>query len=98
MPKKATNQPKNIPQFKNEDDEREFWASHSVLDFPDRFKRVHLDLSGLKPSTKPITIRLPEMLLHDLKVLANKRDVPYQSLMKIFLAERVRQEFSHPNK
>ena len=86
---------KKIPYFKNEDQEREFWATHSPTDFPDHFKPIQLDLSALKPSTRPITIRLPESLLYSLKMLANKNDVPYQSLMKIFLAERVKKEFSH---
>ena len=81
-----------MPDFKNEDEERDFWATHSVLDFPDRFVRVDMDLSKLKPSTTSMTIRLPSGMLSDLRTLANRRDVPYQSLMKIFLADRVRQE------
>lgn len=81
-----------IPDFKNEDEERDFWATHSVLDFSDRFVRVEMDFSKLKPSTTSMTIRLPSGMLSDLRTLANKRDVPYQSLMKIFLAERIRQE------
>ncbi|MCX6705882.1 MAG: BrnA antitoxin family protein [Candidatus Woesebacteria bacterium] len=93
---KAENKKINkIPVFKNEDEEREFWAKHSFLDFPDRFKEVKLDLSNLKPSTRPITVRLPLFLIEDLKLLANKKDVPYQSLMKVLLAEKVREEF-HP--
>lgn len=82
-----------IPKFKNEDEERDFWAIHSILDFPDQFKEVDLDFSNLKPSNKPITIRLPIFLIEDLKILANKKDVPYQSLMKVLLAEKVREEF-----
>lgn len=83
-----------IPRFKNEDEERNFWAKHSVLDFPDNFREVKLDLSNLKPSTRPITVRLPETLVEDLKILAHKKDVPYQSLLKVFLAEKVREEFT----
>jgi len=83
-----------IPRFKNEDEEREFWASHSVLDFPETFKPVKLDLSKLKPSTSAVTVRLPAFLVENLKFLANKRDVPYQSLLKIFLAQRVEEELS----
>lgn len=83
---------KSIPRFKNEDQEREFWASHDLTDYIDQFEEVELDLSQLKPSTRPITIRLPESLLDALKRLANKRDVPYQSLMKIFLAQKVNEE------
>ena len=82
-----------IPRFKNEDEEREFWAKHDLTDYFDYFQPVELDLSELKPSTKPITIRLPESLLTDLKILANKKDVPYQSLMKVYLADKVREEF-----
>ena len=86
---------KKIPSFKNEDEERNFWDTHSAIDYFDFDNPIKLDLSKLKPSTKPITIRLPEMLIEDLKILANKRDVPYQSLMKVLLAEKVREEF-HP--
>ncbi len=89
MPVKKT---KDIPVFKNEDEERDFWATHSVLDFPDRFVRVNMDLSHLKFSTQSVTVRLPQSLLSDLRTLANKRDVPYQSLMKILLAEKVNEE------
>ncbi|MEK7165914.1 MAG: BrnA antitoxin family protein [Patescibacteria group bacterium] len=84
---------KDIPTFKNEDEEREFWATHSVLDFPGRFKPAKLDLSELKFSTSSITFRIPRGLLEDLKLLANKKDVPYQSLMKVYLAEKVKEEF-----
>lgn len=83
---------KTIPKFKNEEEEREFWAIHDFTDYLHQFKPVELDLSELKPSTRPITIRLPESLLAALKNLAHKRDVPYQSLLKIFLAERVKKE------
>jgi predicted DNA binding CopG/RHH family protein len=86
---------KSIPKFKNEDEEREFWATHDATDYIDQFKPVKFDLSELKPSTRPITIRLPESLLASLKTLANKKDVPYQSLMKVFLAERVKREFRY---
>lgn len=83
---------KQIPTFKNENEERDFWATHSVLDFPDRFVRVEMDFSRLRPSTNSMTIRLPSGMLSDLRTLANKRDVPYQSLLKIFLAERLEKE------
>lgn len=84
---------KTIPEFKNEDEEREFWAKHDLTDYLDYFQPVKLDVSELKPSSKSITIRLPESLLEALKNIAHKRDVPYQSLMKIFLAERVKKEY-----
>lgn len=83
---------KPIPRFKNEDEERDFWDSHDLTDYFDHFKPAKLDLSRLKPSTRPVTVRLPWSLLDSLKRLANKRDVPYQSLMKIWLAEKVAAE------
>lgn len=81
-----------IPQFEDEDEEREFWANHSILDFMDQLVPVNMDFSQLKPSTESVSVRFPKHLLEDLKILANTRDVPYQSLMKIFLAERIQQE------
>ena len=80
---------RKIPNFKNEDEEREFWATHSPLDYfnSKRFKRG--SFPNLKPSLKSISIRLPEDLLVELKTLANKKDVPYQSLAKIFLARQI---------
>ena len=80
---------RKIPNFKNEDEEREFWATHSPLDYfsSKRFKRG--SFPNLKPSLKSISIRLPEDLLVELKTLANKRDVPYQSLAKLFLARQI---------
>ena len=83
---------KKIPQFKNEDEEFEFWSTHSTVDYIDNFKPVQFDLSELKPSTKTISIRLPESMIGELKRLANKRDVPYQSLLKIMLGEKIREE------
>jgi predicted DNA binding CopG/RHH family protein len=88
------NKIKDIPRFKNEDEERDFWSTHDFTDYFDVFKPVKLDLSHLKPSTQPVTIRLPQFLVENLKQIANKRDVPYQSLMKIFLAERINQELN----
>ena len=85
---------KFIPKFKTEDEEREFWATHDFTDYIHQFKQVNLDLSKLKPTTESISIRLPAFLLARIKELANKRDVPYQSLMKIYLAERVERELN----
>ena len=84
---------KPIPQFSNEDEEREFWATHDSTEYID-WSRAEKDpsFSRLKPSTRTISIRLPESLIAALKTLANKRDVPYQSLVKIFLAEKVKEE------
>ncbi|MFH0942954.1 MAG: BrnA antitoxin family protein [Candidatus Beckwithbacteria bacterium] len=84
---------KKLPRFKNEDQEREFWAKHDFTDYIDQFKPVELDLSELRPSTKPITVRLSESLIASLKQLAHKKDVPYQSLMKIYLEKAVEQDF-----
>jgi predicted DNA binding CopG/RHH family protein len=86
---------KPIPQFSNEDEEREFWATHDSSEYLDWNKEErNLTFSRLKPSTRTVSIRLPESLIAALKTLANKRDVPYQSLMKIFLAEKIREETS----
>jgi len=83
---------KQIPTFDSEDQEREFWATHDSAEYVDWGAAKRVLLANLKPSTKTISIRLPESLLEELKILANKRDVPYQSLLKLFLAERVAQE------
>ena len=84
---------KKIPKFKNEDEERDFWATHDSTDYIDWSKAKRVTLSNLKPSVRTISLRLPEAMLGEIKVLANKRDVPYQSLLKIFLAERIQMEF-----
>ncbi len=83
---------KQIPKFKNEDDERDFWATHDLTDYFDMSKAEEVIFPNLRPTTESISLRLPEWLLARIKELANKRDVPYQSLMKIFLADRVKQE------
>ena len=90
MPKQKPR--KSIPQFDNEAQEQEFWSSHDSTDSVDWSTAQRVTFGRLKPSTQTISIRLPAALLEDLKLLANKRDVPYQSLVKIFLAERVAQE------
>lgn len=84
---------KRLPRFKGEHAEQEFWARHDSTEFVDWSKARRALFPNLKPSTKTISLRLPESLLQALKLLANRRDVPYQSLLKIFLAERVEQEF-----
>lgn len=83
---------KPIPKFESEDEEQEFWATHDSTEYVDWSRAQPTTFSRLKPSTKTISLRLPEPLLENLKMLANKRDVPYQSLLKIFLAERIEQE------
>ena len=84
---------KRIPKFKNEDEERDFWAKADSSEYFDWSKAEEVIFPNLKPSTQSISIRLPVNLIAYIKQLANKRDVPYQSLMKIFLAERVEQEY-----
>lgn len=83
---------KQIPKFKNEDEEREFWETHDSTDYINWDKSERITFSNLKPSVKKISLRLPETMIEELKLLANKRDVPYQSLLKIFLAERIKKE------
>lgn len=83
---------KKIPEFKTEVQEAGFWAEHDSTDYLDWSKAKYASFPNLKPSTKSISLRLPEGLLSDLKTLANKNDVPYQSLIKIFLRERIEAE------
>lgn len=78
-----------IPRFENEDQEREFWATHSPLDYYDSSRPRQSLFPNLKPSLRSVSIRLPEDMLNELKTLANKKDVPYQSLVKIFLARQI---------
>jgi len=85
---------RKIPKFKSEDKEREFWADADSLEFIDWKKAKKIVLPDLKPSVRTISLRLPESMLEEIKLLANKRDVPYQSLMKMFLAERIEKELS----
>jgi predicted DNA binding CopG/RHH family protein len=89
---------KKIPKFKNEDQEREFWKTHDSVDYIDWKSAEQIPFSQLKPSLKTISLRLPEAMLETLKIIANKRDVPYQSLLKIFLAERLKDELKIPQK
>ena len=89
---------KAVPKFRTEDAEREFWASHDSTEYIDwRKARRARDgvntLPNLKPSSQTISIRLPKPMLDRLKLLANKRDVPYQSLLKMFVADRLEAEF-----
>ena len=85
---------KNIPNFENEEKEREFWTEADSSEYIDWKKAKKVVLPNLKPSVKTISLRLPESMLEEIKLLANKRDVPYQSLMKIFLSERIDKELS----
>ena len=83
---------KKIPRFKTENEERKFWAKADSADYIDWSKARRVVFSNLKPSLKTISLRLPESMLDELKLLANKHDVPYQSLIKMFLAERIDKE------
>lgn len=86
---------KKIPYFKNEDEEDKFWSTHDSTEYIDWNRAViNPVFPNLKLSTRTITIRVPESLINNLKMIANKKDVPYQSLVKIFLDEKVKEEFS----
>ena len=85
-PKRAL---KKIPTFKSEDAEREFWATADSTDYVDWSKAVRARFPNLKLSTTAISLRLPVSLLDQIKMAANKRDVPYQSLIKVWLSEKV---------
>jgi len=84
--------PKILPKMRTEDAEREFWASHDSTDYIDWRKGKRATMPNLRPSSQTISLRLPKPMLDRLKQLANKRDVPYQSLLKIFVAERIKAE------
>jgi predicted DNA binding CopG/RHH family protein len=90
MPKRSVSKP--LPAFASEAEEREFWETHDTSPYFDRSRAHSAVFPNLKPSTESISLRLPTALLSELKELANKRDVPYQSLLKVFLAERIARE------
>lgn len=82
---------KKVPDFKTEREEREFWESHDSSEYLDLSKAQRAIFPNLKPSTKTISLRLPEGLLDSIKVEANKRDMPYQSLIKVWLAKEIQE-------
>jgi predicted DNA binding CopG/RHH family protein len=86
------NTKKKIPKFRNEDEEREFWATHDSVDYVDWSKARRVGFPKLRPSMKTISLRLPESMLAELRIQAHKRDVPYQSLLKVYLADRLAEE------
>ncbi|MEO8587175.1 MAG: BrnA antitoxin family protein [Acidobacteriota bacterium] len=90
----STRKRKQIPAFASEDEERSFWASHDSNDYVDWSRAARPSFPDLKPSLRTISLRLPESMIGQLKLLAHKRDVPYQSLLKQFLAERLRREIA----
>ena len=83
---------KSLPFFKSEDQERAFWSAHDSIDYVDWEKAERVMFPNLRPSVRAISLRLPVWMIANLKALAKKRDVPYQSLLKVFLAERLKQE------
>ncbi|HEY5794582.1 MAG TPA: BrnA antitoxin family protein [Bosea sp. (in: a-proteobacteria)] len=81
--------PKPVPSFQSEAEERSFWETHDSTDHLDWSKAASVRFPNLKPSSTSISIRLPNTLLERIKIAANKRDVPYQSLIKIWLSEKI---------
>ena len=85
---------KSIPKFKNEEHERKFWMTHDSTQYVDWSKARKAVFPNLKPTYKSISLRLPAYMLDEIKLLANKKDVPYQSLMKIFISEKIKEELA----
>lgn len=92
--RKSTKKLKTIPAFKSEGEERDFWAHEDSTDYIDWTQAERAVFPDLKPSTRTISLRLPMTMIARLKLLANKRDIPYQSLLKVFLAERLEREIA----
>jgi len=84
---------KKIPEFKSEKQEAEFWNKNDSTDYLDWSKAEKVTMSELKPTTRSISIRLPEIMLNNLKNIANKMDIPYQSLIKIYLQENIERNY-----
>jgi len=93
-PKRAAGKP--IPRFASEDAERRFWAEHGTTEYFDWSQAVEASFPNLKPSATAISLRLPVTMLEELKALANAKGVPYQSLLKVFLADRLARERGRP--
>jgi predicted DNA binding CopG/RHH family protein len=85
---------KRVPKFKTEAEERKFWAKADSSDYIDWSQAKRVLLPNIKPSLRTISLRLPELMLEELKLIANKKDVPYQSLIKIFFSERLSKELN----
>jgi predicted DNA binding CopG/RHH family protein len=86
-----------VPSHRSEDEEREVWSKADSTDYIDWKGAKRVTFSKLKPSLRTISLRLPEMMIEELKLLANKMDVPYQILIKIYLSERIRKELESAN-
>lgn len=97
MPKR-TKKLKPIPAFRSDEEAGEFWMTHDTTDYIDWSQARRATFPKLRPSTATISLRLPQTLLNELRVLANERDVPYQSLLKVYLAERVTAERGRPRR
>jgi len=85
---------KKVPIFKNGDEEFEFWSSHDITDYVDVSKSKRVAFPKLKPTSKLISLQMPVYLVNQIKALANKKGIPYQSLTKVYLAERVKEELA----
>ena len=83
---------KKVPEFRNEEEEFEFWSIHDITDYIDASRGKEVMFPSLKPTSKLISIQMPVFLLNQIKTLAHKKDIPYQSLMKVYLAEKAREE------
>lgn len=83
---------KEIPAFRNEDEERKFWAKADSSEYLDWENGEVAVLPNLKPTTRAISLRISESMLNQIRLIANKRDVPYQSLIKMFLKDRIKEE------
>ena len=83
---------KKVPKFENENEEREFWLSHDSSDYIDWTKAERVAFPNIKPTTQSISLRLPLWMLESIKTTANQQDVPYQSLIKVWLNERLEQQ------
>ena len=92
MKKRAKKALKPIPVFRSDEEAGEFWMTHDTTEYIDWTKARRVNFPSLKPSTATISLRLPQGLLDDLRVLANERDLPYPSLLKVYLADRVKEE------
>ena len=84
---------KKIPKFRSESAEKKFWQKNDTSGFVDCDSARKVSFPNLKPAVRSISLRLPESMLNDLKVIANKKDIPYQSLMKIFIYEKIKEEY-----
>ena len=87
--------PVKLPRFKSVAEERAFWSQNDSVNHVDWNKAESVTFPNLKPTVKSVSIRLPQSMIDQLKLLANKTDVPYQSLMKIYLNERIKKELQH---